>query len=289
MNQENLDFLKSVLKNTGFGESLNGALENNIREKQPSFFLPLSIEHGDKKMDFKLNFKKGNEGDMYFFNSYDATLALKGWPQGDITEVKQTMYLDRGKGFTAKESFNLLDGRAVLKDMLTKEKVPYRAWAQLDPETMGQNVPHKINLFGENFGFKLDDALSKFIIREMDDPKRAGWLMDNLERGNREPVLMVRGENKVNDQNDPTAKERPTFIEAVPRFKSIQVFDENHKKLFVVNNNQISKERGTENKAVQARPVTEAADNVKKEATLQKKETKIVNLSPKGQQKGPRR
>lgn len=289
MNQENLDFLKSVLKNTGFGESLNGELEKNIREVQPSFSLPLSIVHGDKTMDFKLNFKKGNEGDMYFFNSYDASLGIKGKPLDDGTEVKQTMYLDRGKGFTAKESFNLLDGRAVLKDMLTKEKVPYKAWAQLDPENMGQNVPHKINLFGENFGFKLDEALSKFIIREMDDPKRAGWLIDNLERGNREPVLMVRGDSRVNDQNDPTARERPTFIEAVPRFKSIQVFDETHKKLFVVNNNPISREQGAENKAVQTPPVTQAADNVKKEANMQKKEPKIVNLSPKGQQKGPRR
>jgi hypothetical protein len=279
MNIENLDFLKSLVKNKGFGENLGPDLEKKITEGPQSFSLETSIEHGAKTVDYKLNFKKGKEGDMYFFNNYDATLK-QPLQDGTVAEKKQAFYLDKGRGFTAKEAFNLLEGRGVYQDLTTKESVPYKAWVKLDLDNPLPNGQHKTQLFGDDHGkkkFSLDTELSKFTIREMDNPQHKGWLVDGLERGNLQKVNMVRGEKKVNDANDPTNKERVTFVEADPQFKSVKVYDENLKKLFVAQGNPVKLENAAENKPVQnqAKPVQNAE---KQKAGVK---TEFVNLGKK--------
>ncbi len=228
MDIENLEFLKDVVKNKGFGEALNDQLEAKIANGQPTFTLPVSMEHDGKKVDYSLNFSKGKDSERFFFNNFKATLADDKGKQ-----TSQTFYIDSGRGVTAKESFNLLEGRSARKEMVTKEKVKYKAWINLNLEKPNEKGQHMVNSFGEKYGYDLEAVLAKFTIREMDNPQSATWLVKNLERGNLEPVLMIRGEKKVNDPNDTTVKERPTFIEAEPQFKSIKVYDENHSKIFV--------------------------------------------------------
>ena len=53
-------------------------------------------------------------------------------------KMEQTFYLNKGKGVTAKEAYNLLEGRAVHKELTTKAGEPYKAWIQLDFENKGK-------------------------------------------------------------------------------------------------------------------------------------------------------
>ena len=241
----NEEFLKDSLKYLGFGDGLNQALDQNLATKQPSFSLDAMMLHGDKQMDFKLNFKQGKDGNRYFFNNFEATLSHTN-ANGAPVQKKQTFYIDKGKAFTAKEAFNLMDGRAVFRDDLsTKENVTYKAWVKLDLENPLPNGQHKPIMYGEDHGqkkFDLGTELSKFNIRELDNPDHKKWLINGLERGNLQLVNMVRGEAKVNDPADPTNKERVTFVAAEPRYKSINVYDENKRKLFVANNAPIKQD-----------------------------------------------
>jgi hypothetical protein len=50
---------------------------------------------------------------MYFFNKYDASLQAK--------DMAQTFYINKGSGITAKEAYNLMEGRAVHKELENKE------------------------------------------------------------------------------------------------------------------------------------------------------------------------
>src|ERR1700712_664537 len=218
----NEEFLKDNLKYMGFGESLYPLLETQLKSGAPAFSLPISLEHNGKTIDYQLNFGKGKNNDMYFFNNFEATLP----GEGKYPEIKQTFYTDNG--ISAKEAFNLLEGRSVKTKRFTKEDVPYTAWAKIDFGQKSENGQHRVNTYGERYGYDLEAVLSKFIIREMDDPKRSEWVLKNLERGNLEQVMMVRGEKRVNDPNDTTNLERPTFIEAAPQFKSLNIFDENN-------------------------------------------------------------
>jgi hypothetical protein len=66
-----------------------------------------------------LQFRKSDNSDMYFFNSYEASLQ-----RSNSERVNQTFYLNKGKGVTTKEAFNLLDGRAVHKELTNRDNVP---------------------------------------------------------------------------------------------------------------------------------------------------------------------
>src|SRR5690606_3391437 len=123
MNTQNLEFLQSNLKYFGFGDKLNEALEKNISEQQKEFQLKLEIPHFNNKIDYTLHFRKSDSTDMYFFNRYDAAI------QSDKAELKksQSFYINKSNGVTAKEAYNLLEGRSVFRNMINKDGKPYSA------------------------------------------------------------------------------------------------------------------------------------------------------------------
>src|SRR5699024_5796680 len=118
MNDQNVDFLDDSLFYLGFGDELNEQLKANMKEGKPEFKLQFSKEHAvpgigtTDKMQYELNFKKGKDMDMYFFNSY--TAQLTGVKSEDR---EQLFYINKNKGVTSKEAYNLLSGRAVNKDL----------------------------------------------------------------------------------------------------------------------------------------------------------------------------
>ena len=76
----------------------------------------------------------------------------------------------------------------------------------------------------EAYGFKLEDALKKYPIKELNDQTSKDRLMQSLERGNVHQVSLVKGD-----------KEEKVFIEANPQFKSLNLYDSNMKKVFQEN------------------------------------------------------
>jgi len=123
MNNENLKYLTDNIKYMGFGENLKSELEKNMNEGKSAFQLHYQAEINKKPFEAILNFRKSDSTDMYFFNNYHASLE-----RSNGERMEQTLYLNKGHGITAKEAYNLLDGRAVQKDLVTKEGQPYKAW-----------------------------------------------------------------------------------------------------------------------------------------------------------------
>ncbi len=213
MNQENLDYLKDSLKYLGFGDKLNETLEQKMQEGGPDFKLNANVEFNKKSFEATLNFRKSDSTDMYFFNNYHASLEKSN---GEKTE--QTFYLNKGKGITAKEAFNLLDGRSVHKDLVTKEGQPYKAWMQLDFENKDKNNNFEVRQFHENYGFDLKAAVEKFSIAELNDPAKEKALMQSLQKGNVQSVTIEKD-----------GSSHKMFIEADPQYKKVTMYDSNMK------------------------------------------------------------
>jgi hypothetical protein len=209
MNQENLKYLTDNIKYMGFGEKLNEALQNNLKEGKPEFQLSYKAEINKKPFEATLHFRKSENSDMYFFNSYQANLQKSN---GD--KVEQTFYLNKGKGFTMKEAFNLLDGRSVNKELTNKEGQSYNAWVQLDFEKKDKHNNFEMKQFHENYGFDLKEAVGKYAIPGIKDPKQEDALMQSLQKGNLQAV---------NVEKDGST--RMMFIEANPQFKSVNLYD----------------------------------------------------------------
>ncbi|MBN8836127.1 MAG: hypothetical protein J0I09_02630 [Sphingobacteriia bacterium] len=212
MNQENLKYLTDNLKYMGFGDKLNAELEQQMKEGKTDFQLTANAEFNKKSFEAVLNFRKSDSTDMYFFNNYHASLEKNN---GD--KVEQTFYLNKGKGITAKEAFNLLDGRSVHKDLTTKDGNEYKAWLQLDFENK-TDKGFEVKQFHENYGYDLKSAVEKFAVAELKDPEKEKALMASLQKGNVQSVTIEKdGEN------------HKMFMEANPQYKNVTLYDSNMK------------------------------------------------------------
>ena len=210
MNPQNLEFLQSSLKYFGFGDKLNHALENNIKEQKAEFQIKHEIPHFNNKMDFTLHFKKSENSDMYFFNRYDAALK-NGKPENDKL---QSFYVNKGSGITAKEAFNLLEGRAVFKELINKEGEKYKAWVKIDFANADNKGNHLLKHFNEKYGFNLERTLSNYPVNELNIPEQKSKLLSSLEKGNAQQVTISKD-----------GKDAKYYIEAVPQFKNINIYD----------------------------------------------------------------
>jgi hypothetical protein len=216
MKNDNLAFLRNDLKYLGFGEAItfNEQLEREILKGTDEFQLRTEARFDEwTNLEATLYFRKGDNYDMYFFNKYDALLTYEGDPRRNKA---QTFYVSKGKGVTFKEAFNLLEGRAVFKNLIDAEGVKYHAWIQLSfSERIANNTNYRVRQFGERYGYDLEKVLSNYPIRELDDEKLRIHLLYSLKKGNVHPVTFAK-----------SSKIETMFIEACPEFKTITIHSE---------------------------------------------------------------
>ncbi len=215
MNTENLQYLADSVKYMGFGDKQNEALENHLKEGKESFQMVYTAEINKKPFEATLNFRKSDNSDMYFFNSYTASLEKRNGEK-----VQQLFYLNKGRGVTAKEAYNLLEGRAVYKDLTNKAGDPYKAWMQLDFDNKGKHDNFEIKQFHENFGYDLKEAVRKYAVAELDGGDKEKALMQSLQKGNIQSVTI--------EKDGATHK---MFMEANPQFKTVNLYDGQMKRI----------------------------------------------------------
>ncbi|SEN57377.1 hypothetical protein SAMN05192574_103564 [Mucilaginibacter gossypiicola] len=242
MNENNVAYLAKQVKYTGFGDSLEHKIMENVAEGKQDFKLNFKPEFGEGRAEATLHFRRSDQGN-YFFNKYDLQVTPEGKEPltqsfnvkpskpATIRDEEKKIVLD-GEGkpktellnnsFTLKEAFNMMDvnakgeGRAVLKDFVTKEGEKETLWNKLDFTSRDQYGNYPIKTF---FNYSLEAKLSQFPIKELSTPDGKKQLLDSLERGNRQAVTMTL----------PNGTEYKRSIEANPQFKTINMFDGNQR------------------------------------------------------------
>jgi hypothetical protein len=115
-------------------------------------------------------------------------------------EINQTVFVERGKGFTAEQALNLIQGRAVFRDDLIKlGGEPYMAWNKLDMDSQKDRY-HNFQMLQYHvptFGFDLKETLGKFNIKELADEKKLEALVKSFEQGNRPLVTVVKDGQEI--------------------------------------------------------------------------------------------
>lgn len=216
MNTQNSEFLKKSLLNLGFGEKVNAELDKEMEAKTPEFRLGLSHEFNQKTVDYTLYFKAGDNQDMYFFNKYDAHIRH----EDTAKEVSQTFFINKGNGVTAKEAFNLMEGRSVHKQLTNLENQKYQAWLTLDDQNLTESGNRKIKHYHENYGYDIEKVIAGKGIKELEDPKAKEDLYRSLKKGNAQQITVATGEG-----------EKKYFIAANPQFKTVDLYDHQMKKI----------------------------------------------------------
>lgn len=135
--------------------------------------------------------------------------------------ITQTVFVERGKGFTAEQAVNLIQGRAVLRDDLIRlGGEPYSAWNKLDMDNQKDKY-HNFQMLQYNvpgFGFDLEKTLDQFTIKELNDEKKREQLIRSVQNGNRPQVTVVKD-----------GEERKLFMEVQPRYSQANFFREDGK------------------------------------------------------------
>ncbi len=216
MNQKNFDYLKDQVKFTGFGEGLENELKGKIEKQSPDFQIAHKAKFGNDDVSAVLHFKKSTETDMYFFNRYDVSLK----PEQSKEDMSQTFYINKGSNITLKEAYNLMNGRAVNKELTNREDQVYNAWVQLDFKETDAHANYKMKQFHENYGYDIHAVLDKHPIKELSNEQDRTRLVESLQKGNRQSVTFIKDGN-----------EQKQFIEANPQFKTINIYDSNMQRI----------------------------------------------------------
>ena len=208
--KDNIQELQDRMKYSGFGESMNSELEKQMKAGKTDIEINLLKDLGDKKLEYGLHFRKSDEG-KYYYNGFDARLSTS-----DGKELSQRFF--QNQGITAKEALNLLEGRAVYKSLFNKEGERYNAWMQLDMSFMDEKGQHKLNQYHQQYGFDLEKSVDKLQVKGVEATEQLDLLYYSLKKGNRHQVEIEGNEGKFQ-------------LEANPRFKTLNVYDEQGKRV----------------------------------------------------------
>ena len=262
MNEQNLDYLKENLKYLGFGDKLHEDLERGLKSGAAEFQLTQNSQVSKKPFEVTLNFRKSESTDRYFFNSYHASLK---YANGETKD--QVFYLTNGKGVTAKEAYNLLEGRAVYKELTNKGGETYKAWIQLDFDKKDKHNNHEVKQYHEAYGYDLKASLSRYSVSDLDGGEREKALLHSLQKGNLQSIALATevGVTKV-------------FVEANPQYKSVRFYDSELKRVPKERLEQYLKPEGAKEKSAKQEQKQDVTEGVKQNASRRQSRSRSAGM-----------
>lgn len=208
--------LKEAVIKAGF-DNVSNKLEQNIKQGQREFSVPVSYYVNEKeKLDFNLFFAKDNNG-QYQFENYKAVLQSENKPQEN---KEQRFAFEPDNIVTATHAYNLLAGRSIQKESISRENNIQTSWIQLDFNDKDASGNYKLKEFHSAYGYDVKEALKQLPVKELTTTETTEKLVNALINGHRPAVTL---------QKD--GADQKLFIEANPQFKSITMYDENLKKI----------------------------------------------------------
>jgi hypothetical protein len=275
MNIENLEELKESLFRKGFGKELNVQLEEQIKAAKPEFILEHFAKVNDDEVGYRLHFRRDEERDKVYFNSYDTALFKNADVPGEVREHN----FPTDKLITAMEAYRMLKHGglvAVNKTLFNKERQQYNTWISLDIKGQKDEYGnYPVNTFHENYFpkkldklFILKDELTKVSVpvKELENQQQLENIEKHLKKAFLVPVtIMINGQQS------------PATLSVNPKEGRIDVYDKN---LQLIKSEHQDQQQKEEFKSKEAPAQSE--DEVKKKSWPNQK----VNWEKKSQSKG---
>jgi len=175
--QQNVHRLGNQLREAGFNQVPEQALQERLRHRLPRFDLRYADpEH--PKTDFILHFQKLSGADAYFFAGFDAIdrATLQDVIKRTDTNPAMRFSMNDGPAFSAREAAHMAGGRPVLKEV---DGQPL--WFRSNGSSpQGEYRP----------GFDLARSAAQLPVREMKNPTTRDNLLAALRSGARREVTL---------------------------------------------------------------------------------------------------
>lgn len=260
MDNKNINYVKDVQKFLGFGDkAIADAFDKAIEQGLPKFTVNVNQKEqtlAGNTAKFELNFNKSTQNDNRYFNNFRTTL----FDSKNNVLKTQLFHVNGTKGITAKESVNLLEGRAV-KTVLKYSGEDSKVFAKLDFGKTNEYGNYRYKAFNENYGVNTKEIIQNARREtglEIDD-KHIDKLAKSLEKGNLVEAKFLTLGQKITG-----------YVALNPEFKNMDHFDGDLSKIH-------NKLLGPEKEAVgkQDIEVSLSTDNVPNSV-----ETKTTNGTP---------
>jgi hypothetical protein len=238
INMKNYDYLKNQVKFLGFGENLDNVLNLKVGTGEETFTIPHQTKFGQDEVSSTLHFSKSKESEMYFFNGFDLTLKQAG--KEDV--LTQSYYVGKENNYTLKERYNMLDSRAVFKELNKLEETgeregkklvasdqTYKSWKDLDfkqTDKYGNFIPK--TMFWDHV-----KVLEKYPIRELETPYDKSRLIASLEKGNLTRMTLVKDGQEIKGT-----------MAANPRQDRFDFYDGNNQRMEVKQTGKLAQQQG---------------------------------------------
>ena len=233
MDQNAARFNENQLKRSGFAEAITPDLKEKMLAGVPVIEHRFGKKYGEDSVEAVLHLKKSASSDYYFLNKFELQLQKEGHAEA----VRQTFYISRRKDaepaeagllqkqqenrYTLKEAYNLLAGRPVFKQLVDKEGQEYEAWVKLNFKNKLDNGNFEMKQYHKNYGFELENVLSRYPIRELINQQYRDSLIESLQRGNLQKVTFTGKDGA----------EEKLYISPNITLGAINVFDQNSQRL----------------------------------------------------------
>ncbi len=227
INMKNYDYLKNQAMFLGFGEEPAKAIHEKMAAGADEFTVPHQIKYGQDEVNNTLHFGKSNGGDLYFFKKFDLELKQPGVDE----PLKQTYFIGKENNYTLKERYNMLDSRAVYKEL--NKLVPvgegedrkfkatdqtYKAWRALD----FKQTDERGNFLPKIMFWNHEKEIKNYPIKELETGYDRSRLLASLEKGNVTKVTIIKDGEEIKGT-----------MAANPRQAGFDFYDSNNQRLQV--------------------------------------------------------
>jgi hypothetical protein len=218
MNLKNLEYLTDYVSEAGFPKPVLLELKEKIKGAPSDFTIEHQPDFGSDAVTAILFFKNWKQTDLYYFSHYRLILTRENGKDC----LQQIFYCGKkGPVIELQKGYNLLCGRPVYREkLLSHLQEEYNTWVQLNFQETDSMGNFRFQYFHDGYGYDLTKVIPNFPFLELDDPNTLNKLIIGLKQGNWEKVtLNLNGQIKT------------YYIEALPQFKSLRIYDNDRKQL----------------------------------------------------------
>lgn len=192
MTEKEQAFLEKQFKQLGLKDEFSRDLVEELS------FKPLTHQHSfsrsvdGNEVKSTLHIHKSEKSDLYFINKLEMQVNKEGINQ----PVTHTFPVHRDNHYTFKESYNLLMGRSVYSAHTNKQGEEYNSWSKINWSNKLANGNYEVKQYNDNYGFKLENVLAKYPIKELANEQFKESLLKSLQRGNLQSVSFMGKEGQ---------------------------------------------------------------------------------------------
>jgi hypothetical protein len=111
--------------------------------------------------------------------------------EGFNQPITQSFSIHQDNKYTFKESYNMMMGRSVYTTHKNKLGEEYNSWSKINWSNKLSNGDYEIKQYNDNYGFRLENVLSKYPIKELATEQYKNSLINSLHRGNLQSVTFL--------------------------------------------------------------------------------------------------